>query len=434
MGKRQHDDDGDEPAMKRFRFDEGDIDPKFNLYKKPRFDDTIRKEEYRSYSPYVKSFNNSDVIEFIINQSDAFFAMPDTLLEIKGKLEITGGGKCELAPNFGAFLFDSCSYSECSREIEVVRDPGIVSTVRALTCYGPEYSRFMSIAGWNYPDNPLLNGSKHFNLLMPLKHIFNVFNDYTMITYGRQTFRLVRSRNDNDCVIVTEQPITGGSGSGMTSTTVKLIIESMEVKIKHIFPNDEIKIKLMEPIKNDRPILIPFRNWELNELPSITKDSKREIWAVKTSAAVERPRYILVCFQTDRRNKLSSDPTKFDNVNLTGVRVSLNGEYWPNERMLLDFKEDDYAIAHYNYTEFNANYITGTPKTALLNYEAFKRYALFVIDCSKQEETMKSSTVDVKLEIEADTGFPANTKAYCIIIHDRLMEYHPLTEVVKSII
>ncbi|CAH1102477.1 unnamed protein product [Psylliodes chrysocephalus] len=105
------------------------------------------KEEYRTYTPYVKSFNNSDVIECIINQSDAFFAIHDALLEIKGKLEVTGAGQIQLATNLGAFLFDSCSYSECSREIEFVGDPGIVSTVRALTCYGPDDSRFMSIAG-----------------------------------------------------------------------------------------------------------------------------------------------------------------------------------------------------------------------------------------------------------------------------------------------
>lgn len=42
-----------------------------------------------------------------------------------------------------------------------------------------------------------------------------------------------------------------------------------------------------------------------------------------------------------------------------------------------------------------------------------------MIDCSKEEEAMKSSTVVVKLKVETDTGFPANTKA-------------PLTEVVKN--
>lgn len=32
---------------------------------------------------------------------------------------------------------------------------------------------------------------------------------------------------------------------------------------------------------------------------------------------------------------------------------------------------------------------------------------LFIIDCSQRNETLKAITVDVKIEIEAKTGFPA---------------------------
>ncbi|KAJ8981580.1 hypothetical protein NQ317_002608 [Molorchus minor] len=65
----------------------------------------------------------------------------------------------------------------------------------------------------------------------------------------------------------------------------------------------------------------------------------------------------------------------------------------------------------------------------MLNYEDFSSRALFVIDCSKKKDAIKSSTVDVKLEIESRNSFPPNTKAYCIIIHDRVMEYLALSGV-----
>ncbi|XP_056644818.1 uncharacterized protein LOC130450462 [Diorhabda sublineata] len=404
--------------------------PMFDIYRKPMFDDSIRKAEYRTYAPFIKSFNCSDIVEFSINQVDSFFAMSEPLLCIKGSLEIHGAGDVKLANNVGAFLFDSCTYSESAREMETVRDPGIVSAVRAMTCYNQEDSNHMAIAGWNCPKDPILNVSdKSFNLQIPLKHIFSIFNDYSMITCGRQIIRLVRARNDNDCLYITEKNVSGT----LSTTTAKLNITSVELKVKHIFPNDDIKLNLMKSIQKYQPIVIPFRKWELHELPSITKGARHEVWAVKTSTSVERPRFVIVFFQTDKRNLSTADPTLFDNTDVQSIRLSLNGDYWPNERMQLDFAKTDYNEAYFNYTEFYPNYANSTQKRPLLDYSSFKKRALFVIDCSKQEESMKASTVDVKLDIEANIGFPENTKVYCIIIHDCVMEYFPLTEIVKSL-
>ncbi|XP_072395129.1 uncharacterized protein [Diabrotica undecimpunctata] len=229
------------------------------------------------------SFNCNDIVEFSINQVDSFFAMSETLLCIKGSLAINGTGDVKLANNVGAFLFDSCTYSESAREMETVRDQGIVSAVRAMTCYTQEDSNYMVMAGWMYPKDPILHAADHsFNTQIPLKHIFNNFNDYKMITCGRQTIRLVRARNDNVCIIVKEK--TPGH-----VTTLTINITNIELKVKHIFPNDDIKLKLMKSIQQDQPIVIPFIKWELHELPAITKGARREVWAVKTSTSVERP-------------------------------------------------------------------------------------------------------------------------------------------------
>ncbi|CAH1106887.1 unnamed protein product [Psylliodes chrysocephalus] len=331
-----------------------------------------------------------------------------------------------LAPNYGAFLFDSCVYSDIGKELETVRDPGIVSTVRALTCCSPEESKHMSIAGWNYPTVPILSSDKSFSLLMP---IFNMFNDYPLITCGRQTLRFVRARNDNDCVIIKEKTVSGA----LTKTSVKLVIESIELRIKHIYPSDEVKEKLLKFISTNRPIMKWFRKWELHELPALTPSARREIWSVKISTKVERPRYVIVFFQTEKRDNIQSDPTTFDHIYIQSIRLSLNGDYYPNERTQLDFDNNHFTEAHFNYSEFQPSYTKNTQKRILLDYLAFKNRALFVIDCSKQEETMKSGSVDVKLDIEANNGFPENTKAYCIIIHDVLMEYSPLTEVLKNL-
>ncbi|KAK9720489.1 hypothetical protein QE152_g22066 [Popillia japonica] len=70
----------------------------------------------------------------------------------------------------------------------------------------------------------------------------------------------------------------------------------------------------------------------------------------------------------------------------------------------------------------------------LLNYEKFGQCALYVIDCAKQKDAVKTSIVDIKLELESLQAFDEDTVAYCLIIHDNIVEYEPLTGIVKKIV
>ena len=142
---------------------------------------------------------------------------------------------------------------------------------------------------------------------------------------------------------------------------------------------------------------------------------------------------IIVFFQTKKADNLHEDVTLFDNANIKSIRLALNSDYYPQERMLLDFSRDQYADAHFNYTEFNKSYHNCQEKRSLVNFAEFKSRPMFVIDCSRRHLGLKSSTVDIKLDIEATTGFPPDTKAYCIIIHDQIMEHLPLSEIVRNI-
>ena len=70
----------------------------------------------------------------------------------------------------------------------------------------------------------------------------------------------------------------------------------------------------------------------------------------------------------------------------------------------------------------------------LLNMLSFVEKGPFVvIDCSRQNESVKSAIVDIRIEFDCKENVPANTTAYCFIIHDRVAQYNPLTNVVRKI-
>jgi len=58
---------------------------------------------------------------------------------------------------------------------------------------------------------------------------------------------------------------------------------------------------------------------------------------------------------------------------------------------------------------------------------------VIVIDCARQNESIKSATVDVRIEFDCKENVPANTIAYCLILHDCVVEYCPLSNVVRKI-
>lgn len=396
----------------------------FDIFQKPNFDDSIRRIEERTYYPYVKSFGRNDIVEITVNQSDSWFLMTESSISIKGKIETTKGtGDVKLVPNAPAFFFDLIAYEQCGKEIETVRDPGRVSTLRGYLCYEPSNSNnAMYTAGWNYPGKPDVNTADDtFHFIVPLKHLFGVFNNYNKVTCGRQTIRMVRAHSDEDCLIIAD-----------AATEARLTIDSIELKVIHIFPNDDIKLQLLQAVKKDTPIIVPFMKWEFHELPALKAGTTRQIWSVKTSSALESPRFVIVAFQTARNVNSAKDPTQFDHLNISNIRLSLNSDYWPNERMNLNFLKNDFGFAYKNYAEFYQSY-AGVKKPVLLDYAAFKTHCMYVIDCSRRDDGMKSSTVDIKLDIEAAEPFPANTKAFCLIIHDCLMEFLPLSEIIRNL-
>ena len=68
----------------------------------------------------------------------------------------------------------------------------------------------------------------------------------------------------------------------------------------------------------------------------------------------------------------------------------------------------------------------------MLTKQDFLANAPLIIDCSKQNESLKQAPVDVRLELEAKDNFPVGTTAYCLILHDQHVDYNPISGDVRK--
>lgn len=385
------------------------------------YNDVISGMEYHSHRPYASStYNNNDEIRIPINQNDVITAPFESQIHIKGKVSGTKAtgepATVALVNNAVAFLFDDIRYEIAASEVDRTRNVGITSTLKNLLSLRKSEKNKLGNAGW-LGAGETKNVSTDFTLCVPLKMFMGFFEDYRRIVVNvKQELILLRSSSDLNAIYSDD------------ATEIKLEITSIHWRVPHLTVTDAYKLKILKMIERDSPVHVPFRSWEVYEFPTLPQ-TKQLSWTVKTANQLEKPRYVILAFQTDRKNQIKKDAALFDKCNITNVKLYLNSLYFPYDNL-----HGDVSTMYDMYTRFQQSYYM-RDSSPTLNLDKFTNKApIFVIDCSKQNDSIKSGPVDVRLEIEASVNIPANTTAYCLILHDSHIVYNLLSGTVKKLV
>ena len=400
-----------------------------NISGEPLFDDRITNIETHTYNPYANAtFGYSDEIRIPIQQQDLYTLPSESFLYIEGKLTLktqptANQARPRFANNCVAFMFDEIRYELNGVEIDRNRNVGITSTIKNYVSLSWERNKILFNAGWDILPNEIPPGIEEFNFCVPLNILLGFCEDYKrIIINARHELILIRARNDNNCLVSPE------------ALEPKIELIKIQWRMPHITLNEVTKLSLLRTLDSGRDLSVPFRSWDLYEFPLLQTTTKHS-WAVKAATQLEKPRYVIFALQTARKNIISEQGYKFDNCKLTNVKLYLNSEFYPYDDMNLDFEKKKIGVLYDMYARFRKTYYENENDETLLNMEKFLLDGPFVvIDCSRQNEAVKSGTVDVRIEFEAKDNIPPNTTAYCLIIHDRIIEYNPLTNVVRRIV
>lgn len=143
------------------------------------------------------------------------------------------------------------------------------------------------------------------------------------------------------------------------------------------------------------------------------------------TSGIEKPRWIIVGFQTDKNQTQEQNPAVFDHLNLQKACAYLNSQAYPTYEVLTNFTTNQYSQLYEMLDDFKKEYygfnslIGGTQ----VNLSSFKTlFPLIVFDIRKQEDKISSGVVDMRLKFDFHNGVPANTHAYAVIISDRLFK------------
>ena len=405
------------------------------------FNESIESYETFAYQPITGTqLNTSGQIVIRVENQDAFFHPRKSWLQIEGKLVktaasavYTNADKVALTNNGLMYIFDNIKYELNGQEIESVYNPGTASTILGLLKYpnsfnkGPGLNQCWSIDTGDDTEatnegfttrqkyivsKPAPKGS--FRFAIDLDHIFGFCEDYTKIMYGfTHTLTLVRSSSDNNAIYR-----KNGVDPG------KVVIDKIAWMLPHVIPKMEQRYKLYKTIQSDKELSIGFRmrqciNTAVPATPTFT-------WRLGTRASPEKPRYIIIGFQTAKNNNQEKNIATFDHCKITNIYVQLNRTRYPDLDFNSDFDKFHIDNVYKTLTDFRQRFynmdhlISNTTIDPLLYGEL---YPLIALDVSKQSERLKQGVVDITVEMTFAANVPANTYAHALVISDRKLRF-----------
>ncbi|XP_014299137.1 uncharacterized protein LOC106693963 [Microplitis demolitor] len=395
-----------------------------NIQRQIIFDESIAHYEAHAHLPYASStFNNSDEIRIAVQHQDLCLLPSKSTLHVYGKFTKSDGTAVSATTHMVnmtvCHMFEEILYELNGVEIDRNKNVGITSLVKGYTSLSPAQQNTLENSGWSL---------RYFDVSIPLSLLLGFAEDYhKVVINAKHELILIRSNADLNAYVVATP------AAGAHAEAVKIMLQKIEWIVPYVTMADKQKIEALNYITRDPAISISFRAWELYEYPLLPNTSKH-IWAVKTSTQLEKPRFVILGFQTARKNDAVKNVSVFDHCNIRDIKLFLNSQSYPNGNLNLNIANNQYALLYDMYINFQISYYNKEPEPLLTKKKFLEQAPLYVIDCSKQNESIKSGPVDVRLEFESTNRFSAQTSAYCLIIQDRMVEYNPIRSIVRKLI
>lgn len=428
-----------------------------NILEQPHYDESIESFQYYDYAPASQeNLNKAGAIHIDINASDVYILPSKSEILIKGELvradnnnPFDANTEIALVNNAMLYLFSEVKYSIGGTVVERISNPGQITSMFGYLSQPDDYNtsaglgacwskdttdnanstKFQSSqaapgAGYTPTENPNFNQGFSarkallmsanpagcFSFLIKFEHIFGFVN-YEKVVYNmKHTLTLTRDVNDI-------LPIHKAQNVG----NAKIKLNNITWRMPHVKPEISYLVKLRDIVVNKSPIPIAFSARQ-SDSTNVPQGVRNHEYKLSLGGGIEKPRWVIVGFQTDRSTTQFQNPSVFDHVNLSRVYVNLNGERHPINDFEIDFDRNDYAILYWMLDSFKREHygfnslVGGTQ----VNYLTFKTlFPIIVLDVRHQSERLRSGIVDMTLKFSFKQPIPQHTVLYVSTISDR---------------
>ena len=315
-------------------------------------------------------------------------------------------------------LFSNVKCELAGQEIESVNNPGIAGVLMGIAKFPYDYANGAGMIQW---ERELLRDERStsdphgsFIFAIELENLFWFCEDYDKVVYGmRHKLTLVR-KSDNDAIKKTVATANG-----------KVELTKVSWVMPRVHPNGIKKFNLYKSIESKISLDAAFRMRQCG-VAEILAQTRTFHWRFGVRTTPEKPRHVLIAFQSDRTGDQDENPSLFDHLSATQVSVVLNDTTYPARDVIADFRKHRYVEYYKMFTEFARDYYGVDPLTVgnfvdIITYK--EEFPVFYFDVSKHGERVSQSVMDIKIRMRFAENVGANVVAYALVISDRRLKF-----------
>jgi hypothetical protein len=420
------------------------------------YDESISSMDFYEYTPQTQANNNitGSQISLTINNQDIYTLPSKSYISIKGQLRRAGNNNAftaddeiTLINNAMMYLFTGIRYELGNTTIETIIYPGQTTSMIGYCSYPDDFSKSAGLAScWIKDTNVTADSNKYsasaaapaagytpgdnanynegfairkghlfssnplgcFEFNIPLSHIFG-FAEYKKVIYGMK-HTLTLTRGSDTAAIYRNAAAAAG----------KIDITNISWHMPQIQMTPEYLAGMRKLIEQKITLPLAFRARTTEQ--TILAQTQSHAWRLSVIGGVEKPRWIIMGFQTDKIDTQQQNPAVFNNLNLKNAYVTLNSERYPKSEIITNFGRNEYMKLFNMFDDFKKEYygIDSLVGGTQVNVPAYKSlFPIIVFDVRRQNETLKTGVMDIQVKLEFNEAVPANTTAYSVMISDR---------------
>ena len=120
-------------------------------------------------------------------------------------------------------------------------------------------------------------------------------------------------------------------------------------------------------------------------------------------SGMERPQYLIIPFENNNVNEQTHDASTFDIMNATECYCKIGSEFYPQDRMKINYGTNNYNEAFKEIVSFNKDY-NGLPHNIkpFINHRTFKSsYRIYVFDTRYQSDHIGPQPIQLNFKFSA---------------------------------
>ena len=364
----------------------------FNLDTTYSFNNDIHKSKIIKYKPNNLATMNTvkTNINIILNREENHLNLRDSYLEIEFVVSDDAGGvfandaNIRLV-NYGMMALFSSNKLETSggRTIEYIDHchPNLLM-YKLLTSTGDEYeSGFVRNQGnrdSQLKGDHIAAQGGHMCMMIKMSDLFGFVNDLEKIIYGLG-FKLLLKRNNNDRALYR---VNANPGAVANDGNIEIIVQTGLSK------------------KNNN---VDFSYYERKTFYKIVPNATNFLFDLGMESGMERPQYIIVGFENNNVNEQTHDASTFDVMNVTECYCKIGSEFYPEDRMNINYGTNNYNEAFKEIVIFNKDY-SGLPHKIkpYINHRTIEsNNRIYVFDTRYQRDHISPQPIQLNFNFSA---------------------------------